>query len=193
MNADQREKREMLLQEMRKSAETGQPMDRARLPGGWSFSTPTFYVDAHAFWQCVLILMVLLGLLFVPARGHAAPLASGCDDAFEHHSPATSPYFDRLFSGRVWTDAKTGSVIAAVWIAECGRYLIGIWRNGRFTTHFLASWGYVLNQLRGFARIGWGDVLVRSWGMFLFVPCPGTYGVGPNAWARPCPQTGEQT
>ncbi len=188
MNEYQKKQREAIIREMRRSAETGQPMDRTQLPAGWSFSTPTFYLDAQVLWRWLLLLVVLASLLFVPARSQAA---GKCDDTFDHHTTA-SPYFQRLMTeGRVWTEGITSSVIAAVWIAECGRYLIGIWRNDRFVTHFLTSWGYIINQLRGFTRVTWGDVLVRSWWIIL-VPCPGTWMGHPNAWTRPCP-TPEQT
>lgn len=192
------DKRNALEKEMRRSAFTGQRMDFAGM-SGWSLSTRSRWIDEHVILRWVLLLAVLTALALIPASSQAATSAdvtsggSSCSDGFDHHNPAGSPYFDLLFTGKVWTEPKTGSVIAAVWIAECGRWLIGIWRNGYFTTHFLASWGYIINQLRGFVGASWTGVLLRS-ATFILIPCPGMYMGHPDAWVRPCPSgSGEQS
>lgn len=181
------EQRKRLEEQLRQSAYTGR---RAALPTGITYSTRDDFVFFPVRrWLILLVVLILLSLIPASSQAaeQAAPLQTGCDEWFDHHDPNLSPYFERLFSGKVWTEAATGSVIAAVWVAECRRYLIGIWRNGYFTTHFLASWGYIINQLRGFVGTSWGRVWISS-PLFILTPCPGTW-----SFTCPCPSPGGQS
>lgn len=176
-----------LMDEATKAAYAGRAMDPQVFPaadGGWTLYAGSYTLTARRLRQMLLLLLVLVGLLLAPGRAQAQ---AGCIEDFDHHNPITSPYFSRLqSSGKVWVQASTGSVIVAVRIRECGKYLIGIWRNGTFTTHFLTSWGYVTAQVTGFVRSAWSKVLMRSLWIIL-VPCPGTWLGHPDAWTRPCP------
>ena len=176
---------------MHDSARTGKALDPSHMPDGWSIQGPRLYLDARILTRFLLLIAVVLALTLIPARSYAmeqeAP--AKCNDWFDHHSIQNSPYFSRLLNGIVWAQKKSGTIIAAVYIAECGKYLIGIWRRGGFRTHFLTSWGYVLGQAGNLGKgalTSWNQLLVRSWWLIL-VPCPGTYMGHKDAWTRPCP------
>ena len=183
-----------LMDEAMRAARHGRRMDASVFPaadGGWTLFSGQRTLTARRTRWWLLLALVLAGMLLIPARASAAPTAGGnCIEDFDHHNPTASPYFARLTTaGKIWVQASTGSIVAAVMISECGRYLIGIWRNGVFTTHFLTSWGYVLAQATGFLRSSWSKVLIRS-AWLILVPCPGTWLGHPNAWTRPCPAGG---
>lgn len=133
----------------------------------------------------ITVIIFMVGT-FQPAHAATpgpAPSQAGtlCVSDFNHHDAGKSPYLARITSGKVWGLVSTGDVIAAVWIAECGKYLIAIYRGGQFTTHFLTSWGYVMAQVAGMKVRTWATVTVASlW--FVIVPCPGTWST-----VRPCP------
>ena len=122
-------------------------------------------------------------MLFVSARTTRAEVSqqANCNSTFDHHKPDASPYLARIASGKVWASKLTGDVIAAVWIAECGKYLIAIYRGGYFNTHFLTSWGYVKAQVAGMIVRSWATVTLRSF-WFIAVPCRDL------SFVRPCPE-----
>ena len=136
----------------------------------------------NVFGKTIFVIVLILSMLVAPAYAsgntdaNVATQQAPCNDTFDHHSVDASPYFNMLSSGKVWN--KGLDFIAAVYVADCGRYLIGIWRGGQFTTHFLASWDYVINQARGFARSSWAK-LMAVWLLYIVLPCPGSLELPP--------------
>jgi len=188
--------RDKLMAELEASAREGREIDWSKTGNvpDFAISTPrrTIGVSRWVLIAALVIVLIVLAFWISTSRAEAAALpqaGSACIDAFDHHAPAASPYFSRLFSGTVWVQKLTGTVIAAVRIPECGQYLIGIWRNGRFTTHFLTSWGYITAQAAGMMRSAWSAVKISTI-LFIIVPCPGMMMSDPAAFARPCPSGG---
>ena len=126
----------------------------------------------------LMIVVLLVGL--TPAATFAAPVGqAGCQDVpkLQHHTLGWSKYWGMLTSsGTVKAFKATGDVIVYVRLSECaGKYLIGIWRGGKFVTHFITSWGYVQGQIAGATASSWGSVVVQRMFLIVLIPCAGTW------------------
>lgn len=130
-----------------------------------------------------LVLLISMLLTALPTQTFAMSNQQiNCNDGFDHHDLSTNPYASRITSGRVWRNLLTQSIIGAVWIKECGKYLIYIVRNGTFRSAFLVNQGYLNSQIAGFKATTWANVRLINWLFFIIVPCPGTWNTLP-----PCP------
>ena len=114
----------------------------------------------------------------------ASELPEVCQDVPKefHHTAGWSQYWPTLMEkGTVKAFKATGDVIAFLRISECGgKYLIAIYRGGKFTTHFITSWGYVQAQIAGAVAASWASVTFLTMFM-IFWPCPGYWDrVPPN-------------
>lgn len=179
---------EEVMQAAMKAAYTGETVNFAEIVKTEGFVI-TYGEDrllmkvAGAVLILLLVLALLVGSVLNAEASAGPPVVEGCVEDFDHHNPATNPYFDRLFSGgTVFVHKALNSVIIFVKIRECGqRYLIGFWRNGTFTTAFLANWGYVQSYTAGFVKTVLSRVQVASI-FFVVAPCPGTW----TEFQRPC-------
>jgi len=148
--------------EMIRSIETGQQMRQVGPAGhwvvashgrAWAVAKPATLARRWARWLLTVLLSLALVVAVLPARAQAAPaphggvgLYDGCGE-FDHHRPTRWLYQAIRNPTKSWYNPDTQDAIIAYWAAKCARWLIVIFRDGQFRTHFWASWRYIIRQV----------------------------------------------